>query len=254
MAYNQQFKILEVPPIVQELVAGGLQEPPGQYVVPEQDRPAATVSEMPEPIPIVDLSRMSSNSAEEFTKLQSALENWDLFLAVGHGMEPSFLAEAMKVAREFFELPLEEKMKYSNIVNGEKLSIDGYGNDMVVVENQVLDWNDRFNLLVEPESERNYSLFPTHPPSFRDFLWEYTTRCKAVANLVLQNLAKLLNLHEEHFLNMLGERSITQAVFNYYPRCPKPDHVFGQKPHTDGSMITVNFIDANVSGLQLQKY
>ncbi|KAF7104399.1 hypothetical protein CFC21_105299 [Triticum aestivum] len=85
MAYNQQFKILEVPPIVQELVAGGLQEPPGQYVVPEQDRPAATVSEMPEPIPIVDLSRMSSNSAEEFTKLQSALENWDLFLILSNG-------------------------------------------------------------------------------------------------------------------------------------------------------------------------
>ncbi|KAM3223890.1 hypothetical protein ACQJBY_057347 [Aegilops geniculata] len=253
MSYGQQFKIREVPPIVQELVAGGVQEPPGQYVVPEQDRPAAAVSEMPEPIPIVDLSRLSANSADELAKLKSALQNWDLFLAVGHGMEPSFLAEVMKAMREFFKLPLEEKQKYSNIVDGKKMNSDGYGNDMVVVENQVLDWNDRLSLLVEPESERAYAVWPAQPPSFRDILCEYTVRCRAVANLILQNLAKLLNLQEEYLTTMLGEKSLTQAIINYYPWCPKPDHVLGLKPHTDASMITINFIDDDVSGLQLQK-
>ena len=87
--------------------------------------------------------------------------------AVGHGMEPSFLAEAMKATREFFNLPLEEKQKYSNIVDGVKLGMYGYGNDMVVKENQVHDWYDRLNLLVEPESLRTYRLWPTQPPSFR---------------------------------------------------------------------------------------
>ncbi|XP_044953009.1 protein SRG1-like [Hordeum vulgare subsp. vulgare] len=252
-SYGQQFKIREVPPIVQELVAEGVQEPPGQYVVPEQDRPAAAFSEMPEPIPVVDLSRLSADSPDELAKLRSALENWDLFLAVGHGMEPGFLAEAMKVMREFFKLPLEEKRKYSNIVDGKKMSWDGYGNDLVVVENQVLDWNDRLSLLVEPESERAYALWPTQPPSFRDILCEYTVRCRGVANLILQKLAKLLNLQEEYLTTMLGEKSLTQATINYYPRCPKPDHVLGLKPHTDSSLITVNFVDVDVSGLQLQK-
>ncbi|KAE8776957.1 Protein SRG1 [Hordeum vulgare] len=79
MEYSQKFKILDIPPVVQELVAGGVQEPPVQYVVPEQDRPAA-VSEMPEPIPVIDLGRLSANNAEEFAKLQSALENWGFFL------------------------------------------------------------------------------------------------------------------------------------------------------------------------------
>uniref|UniRef100_M8C5B6 Protein SRG1 n=1 Tax=Aegilops tauschii TaxID=37682 RepID=M8C5B6_AEGTA len=174
-SYDQQFKVLEVPPIVQE--------PPSQYVLPEQDRPA----EMPEPIPIIDLSRLSAGSAEELDKLRSALE----ILAVGHvhGMEPSFLAQAMKVTREFFNLPLEEKHK--------------------------------------------------------DILSEYTVRCKAAANLVFRNMAKILNLQEEeHLVNMIGDNSITQAIFNYYPQCPKPDHVLGLKAHTDGSIITVNFADA----------
>ncbi|KAI4982918.1 hypothetical protein ZWY2020_023410 [Hordeum vulgare] len=251
-SYDQQFKVLEVPPIVQELVGAGVKEPPSQYVLPEQDRPAAAaVSEMPEPIPIIDLSRLSAGSPEEFAKLRSALENWNLFLAVGHGMEPSFLAEAMKATREFFNLPLEEKQKYSNIVNGEKMGMDGYGNDMVVKENQVLDWNDRLNLLVEPESLRTYRLWPTQPPSFRDVLCEYTVRCKAATNIVLRNMAKMLNLQEEHLVNMIGDNSITQAIFNYYPQCPRPDHVLGLKAHTDGSIITVNFADAE--GLQLER-
>ncbi|KAM0821708.1 hypothetical protein ACQ4PT_072011 [Festuca glaucescens] len=129
-------------------------QPPGQYVVSEQDRPAGAVPEMPEPIPIVDLSRLSAGSADEFAKLQSAMENWSFFLVVGHRMEPSFLDGVMNVAREFFKLPIEERQKCSNVVNGEKVSMQGYGNNMVIAEDQVLDWGDKFNLLVEPESER----------------------------------------------------------------------------------------------------
>jgi isopenicillin N synthase-like dioxygenase len=68
----------------------------------------------------------------------------------------------------------------------------------------------------------------------------------------LENLAKLLNLREDYFVDMFDEDSLTYARFNYYPHCPKPDHVLGMKPHTDASVITIVFIDDNVSGLQLQ--
>lgn len=252
MADAEPWKAVKIPPIVQEL-ATGVQEPPSRYVIPEQNRPTAAGSEMPDPIPIIDLSRLSDNCADEVAKLWSALENWGLFLAVGHGMEQSFLGEVMKVTREFFKLPLEEKQKYSNLVNGNEVRIEGYGNDMVVSEKQILDWCDRLYIIVEPENRRIYSLWPTQPPSFRDILSEYTVRCRQIANLFLQNLAKLLDLHEDYFVNMFDENALTYARLNYYPNCPKPEHVFGMKPHTDASVITVVFIDDNVSGLQLQK-
>lgn len=235
MADAEPWKTVTIPPIVQELVTS-VQEPPSRYVIPEQNRAALAGSEMLDPIPIIDLSRLSSN-ADEVSKLRSALENWGLFLAVGHGMEPGFLGEVMKVTRDFFKLPLEEKQKYSNLVNGNEVRIEGYGNDMVVSEKQILDWCDRLYIIVEPESRRINSLWPTQPPSFRFFL---------------ENLAKLLNLREDYFVDMFDEDSLTYARFNYYPHCPKPDHVLGMKPHTDASVITIVFIDDNVSGLQLQ--
>ena len=78
-------------------------------------------------------------------------------------------------------------------------------------------------------------------------------RCREVTNLVLKNLAKLLSLDKDYFINMLDENAITHARFNYYPHCPKPDQVFGLKPHSDATVITIVFVDDNVSGLQLQK-
>jgi hypothetical protein len=79
-------------------------------------------------------------------------------------MEPSFLGEVMKVTREFYKLPLEEKQKYSNFVDGKEFRMEGYGSDMVISEKQILDWCDRFYLVVEPESQRIYTLWPTQPP------------------------------------------------------------------------------------------
>ncbi|TVU02455.1 hypothetical protein EJB05_52043, partial [Eragrostis curvula] len=253
MADDQPWKI---PPIVQELAAG-VQTPPSRYVVREENRPDAAVA-MPEPIPIVDLSRLSAasdghGSDDEIAKLRSALQSWGLFLAVGHGMEPSFLAELMEVTRGFYNLPMEEKQKYSNLVNGKEFRVEGYGNDMVVSENQTLDWCDRFYLIVEPESRRVHSLWPPQPPSFCDVLREYTAKCREIVNLVLANLAKLLGLHEGYFLDkMAPEEAATYARFSYYPRCPKPDQVYGLKPHSDGSIITVVFVDDTVSGLQVR--
>nr|CAB3467223.1 unnamed protein product [Digitaria exilis] len=135
---DEQEQPWRIPPIVQELAAG-VQEPPSRYMVREKDRPVVGVP-MPEPIPVVDLSRLS------------ALQNWGLFLAVGHGIEPGLLAEMMKVSRGFFDLPLAEKQKHSNLVNGKEFRLQGYGGDMVVAEDQVLDWCDRLCLVVEPEN------------------------------------------------------------------------------------------------------
>ena len=80
MVDDQPWKI---PPIIQELAAG-VQEPPSRYVVGEQDRPAVAAAAMPEPIPIVDLSRLSAidDADDEAAKLLSALQNWGLFLVI----------------------------------------------------------------------------------------------------------------------------------------------------------------------------
>ncbi|WVZ82791.1 hypothetical protein U9M48_030016 [Paspalum notatum var. saurae] len=187
MADDQPWKIS---PNVQELAAAGVQETPSRYVISEQDRPSLDAASMPEPIPIVDLSQLSAAAADG-AGLLSALQNWGLLLirnklslsplsrAVGHGVEPGFLAEVMEVTRGFFKLPPEEKQKNSKLVNGKEFS-------------------------APPSAGRSpASCSPASP----------------------------------------GCWACTSA----------PDRVFGLKPHSDASVITVVLVDDAVAGLQVQK-
>lgn len=61
-------------------------------------------------------------------------------------------------------------------------------------------------------------------------------------------MAKSLSLtDEESFLRKITTMS---AQFNYYPPCSKPDQVFGLRPHTDGTGMTILLQDSQVRGLQ----
>ncbi|WP_323193003.1 2-oxoglutarate and iron-dependent oxygenase domain-containing protein, partial [Halostella sp. PRR32] len=60
-----------------------------------------------EPIPAIDLSRLSA--ADEADKLRAALQSWGLFLVTNHGLEASLMDAVMNASGEFFRQPIEEK-------------------------------------------------------------------------------------------------------------------------------------------------
>ncbi|KAL0315522.1 UNVERIFIED_CONTAM: Codeine O-demethylase [Sesamum radiatum] len=171
------------------------------------------------------------------------------FQAVNHGIENSFLDQVRQLAREFFHLPTGEKQKYARPSHG----FEGYGNDMVLFDNQSLDWVDRLYLLVHPQDQQKLKYWPENPVSFRDMLYDYTARPRQVEEQLLKSMAKSLSLPEDTFMKQFGERSTMAARFNYYPPCARVDVVVGLKPHTDASMLTILLQDEQVEGLQLLK-
>lgn len=66
-------------------------------------------------------------------------------------------------------------------------------------------------------------------------------------------MAEILGLQEDIFLNQFDEKAIMYARFNYYPHCKRPDLVFGLKPHSDGSAMTILLLDKEVGGLQVRR-
>ncbi|KAF8733025.1 hypothetical protein HU200_015382 [Digitaria exilis] len=199
-------QLWKLPPIVQELAAAGVREPPSRYMVNENDRPAIAGVPMPEPIPVVDLTQLfagfsDTGDADEPAKLLSTVQNWGLFL------------------------------QYSYLVNGKEFRVQGYGSDMVLAEDQILDWCDRLYLVVEPKSRR-VSLWPTQPPSFR-----YTAKCREIADLVLATMAKLVGLAEGYFVGKLDAKATTYA---------SPTRTRRWSP------ITIVSVNDTVNGLQVQ--
>uniref|UniRef100_A0A453Q9A2 Non-haem dioxygenase N-terminal domain-containing protein n=1 Tax=Aegilops tauschii subsp. strangulata TaxID=200361 RepID=A0A453Q9A2_AEGTS len=131
---------------VQELAVTA-KEPPPQYMVDE----VLAADEMPKPIPLIDLSRLTT-AADEADKLRATLKTRGLFLATNHGIEESLMDVMMSASRDFLRQPSEEKQKYNNLIVGKHFEMEGYGNDKVVTpQDQGLSWNDRLHLRVEPE-------------------------------------------------------------------------------------------------------
>ncbi|KAK6126914.1 hypothetical protein DH2020_039344 [Rehmannia glutinosa] len=251
---------------VQELVKDG-DEIPDRYIWRESSDYGAvdpTVTLTAE-IPVIDVSQLGLSSSAmdaELVKLRSALSSWGCFQArkvyaktivgvqaINHGIENSFLDEIRQLARDFFHLPMVEKQKHGRAGD----DYEGYGNDLVLFENQPLDWTDRLYLLVSPEDRQKLNYWPENPESFRYVLREYIARLKQIQEQLLKSIAMSLSLPEDCFLNQFGERSTMYARFNYYPPCSRPDLVLGLKPHADGSGITILLQDKEVKGLQLLK-
>ncbi|KAL5547725.1 hypothetical protein UlMin_002956 [Ulmus minor] len=232
---------------VQEL-AFTAQELPESYIQKACDVGALDAPAME--IPVIDLGLLGnySTSADELNKLQLALGSWGCFQAINHGISLEFLNQIRAITKQFFEIPLEEKMKYSR----EAGDIEGYGDDMVLSEDQKLDWSDRLYLAIYPEGQRKLQFWPENPKCFRSLLHEYTMKTKLISEVVLKAMAKSLNLEENCFVDQYGEAKL-HARFNFYPKCPRPDLALGVKAHADGTAITLLLQDETVEGLQFRK-
>ncbi|KAF8393131.1 hypothetical protein HHK36_021372 [Tetracentron sinense] len=244
-------KVVSLPKLVQELAINGEEPPPRYFFRDGKDAPIKA-SPLLSSIPIINLGLLSSSSSspsanEELEKLRSALSSWGCFQAIGHGISSSFLDEVHEISKGFFKLPLEEKKKYSTTVD----ELQGYGNDPVITEEQILDWSDRLYLFVHPEDQRKLKIWPETPNGFREILHEYSMNMKSIAELLYKGMARSLNLEENSFSSQLGERATFLARFNYYPPCPRPDLVLGLKPHSDFSVLAIVMPDKEVEGLQV---
>ncbi|XP_062010828.1 protein SRG1-like [Rosa rugosa] len=246
---------------VQEMSING-DEPPPEYIVREGIFGAIDSSPEIGQIPIIDINLYSTSSHDseqaenELEKLRSALSSSGCFQAIGHGISSSFLDKLREAATQFFALPeeekqknpLEEKQKHFKVAH----RTEGYGHDVKVSEEQVLDWAYRLTLRVFPEDQRCLDLWPENPNNFGEVLREYATKVRSMMGVLFKAMAKSLNLEENSFANQLfGEQALMTARFNFYPQCSRADQVLGVKPHTDGSGITVLLQDKEVEGLQI---
>ncbi|CAH8279589.1 unnamed protein product [Arabidopsis lyrata] len=210
---------------VQELLAAGEKLPERYLCTPtgdgEGDQPF-NVS-MPEmEIMVIDLSLLLSSSddgREELSKLHSAISTWGVVQVMNHGISEAFLDKILELTRQFFVLPTEEKHKYAREIS----SFQGFGNDMILSDDQVLDWVDRLYLITYPEDQRQLKFWPKIPSGFRETLLEYTMKQQLVVEKFFKALARSLGLEDNCFLEMHGENATLETRFNMYPPCPRPD-------------------------------
>ncbi|KAF3435680.1 hypothetical protein FNV43_RR22771 [Rhamnella rubrinervis] len=210
-------------------------------------------------IPTIDLSALSEGDTQELvSEIGHACQRWGFFQVVNHGIPSELLVKVEKMAKEFFELPADEKLK----VKRDEVNSMGY-HDSEHTKN-VRDWKEVFDYLVEdetvipashePDAEELRTLtnqWPQCPVEFREVFEEYAREVEKLAFKLLSLVALSLGLPENRFSGFFKGQT-SSIRLNRYPPCPFPHLALGVGRHKDAGVLTILAQD-DVGGLQVKR-
>lgn len=166
---------------------------------------------------------------------------------INHGVSEDLINDTMKVAKDFYDLPDEEKAKLYSLEpsNPCKLYSSGYNFD-----NEKLHfWRDNLRHPSHP-LDKWIHLWPEKPTNYRDVVGKYSLEVRKLSLRMLDLICEGLGLKPGYFEYELSGGQL--MVINHYPRCPDPSLTLGLPKHADPNLITV-LLQGSVYGLQVFK-
>ncbi|KAL6493035.1 Envelope glycoprotein gp160 [Orobanche gracilis] len=84
-----------------------------RFVRDEDERPKVPYNQFSDEIPVISLAGIVGNNREEICrKIVKACEEWGIFQVVDHGVDKVLIDSMICRAREFFDLPDQEKLRF----------------------------------------------------------------------------------------------------------------------------------------------
>ncbi|KAL8500234.1 hypothetical protein ACS0TY_020005 [Phlomoides rotata] len=218
---------------------------PSSYVRPESERPRLSEVEECNDVPIIDLS---SHRSLVVKQIGDACRDYGFFQVMNHGVGKERVDKMQRVAHEFFNLSVEEKMKLYSDDPSKTMRLSTSFN---VKKETVHNWRDYLRLHCYP-LDKYVPEWPSNPSCFKDDVSSYCMEVRQLGLRLEEAISESLGLHKDELKSVLGEQGQHMAV-NYYPACPEPELTYGLPAHTDPNALTILLQDLQVSGLQVLK-
>lgn len=219
---------------------------PASYVRPESERPKLSEVSTCENVPVIDLS--CTDRARIVKAIAYACSVFGFFQVVNHGVSKEAVADMLRVATEFFSLPVEEKLKLYSDDPSKTMRLSTSFN---VNKEKVHNWRDYLRLHCYP-LEKYVPEWPSNPSSFKDVVSNYSKEVRALGYRIEELISESLGLESPRVPRVLGDQGQHMAV-NFYPPCPEPELTYGLPGHTDPNALTILLQDLQVAGLQVLK-
>jgi len=221
-----------------------------KYILPPHERPQmiSEVSCYSESIPVVDLKDLDGpNRTRLVQEIRRACEEDGFFQIVNHGVPETVMKNMMSIAKEFFEMPVEDR---ACLYSEDRKQLVRVSTSFNIRKDKVLHWRDYMRHPCHPLEEVMGS-WPEKPAAYREIAGRYAAEVRGLVLRLLAAISEALSLDSD-YLNRIFGRHNQVMLTNYYPSCPKPDLTFGLPSHSDPDGITV-LMQGDVSGLQVLK-
>ncbi|KAJ7553011.1 hypothetical protein O6H91_06G080700 [Diphasiastrum complanatum] len=235
---------------VKALVDEGIKKIPDAYVLPVHHRPCHSEIFF-DSLPLIDMTDAQGERRPQFIEaIADACEKWGFFQVINHGVSPSMIQRMVDAAKEFFNLPLEEKMAYASddVAKTRRTGATRVGTSFNPSKETTLQWRDHLRHPCTPCPDV-IDNWPDNPTCYRQAALDYSVAIKQLAEQLLAGLSESLGLYDGSLIEKFYQHDQQLAV-NYYPPCPNPDLAVGLCSHSDPGGITILFQD-DVGGLQV---
>ncbi|CBZ24009.1 oxidase-like protein [Leishmania mexicana MHOM/GT/2001/U1103] len=214
-------------------------------------------------LPVIDIAPLYNDNKAHLLRVAHAIDDacrtWGFFYITGHNIPKDRVEQLTGMAKKFFALPQEEKLR----INIEKTS--GYHGYSTFGAEQLdsskpSDWKEAFDMgfhmpldhpsVVAGKPLRGPNHHPTWIEGWTELMEQHYSDMQRLALLLMRALALALDIDEDFFVSKFHEPlSVFRMI--HYPELPDEKGRVVCGAHTDYGIVTLLYQDS-VGGLQVQ--
>ncbi|GAA2547861.1 isopenicillin N synthase family dioxygenase [Mycolicibacterium diernhoferi] len=207
-------------------------------------------------LPVLDLSVLDTDLDAFRQALREAAHTAGFFYLTGHGVSDGQITEVLSLARQFFDLPTEDKDAISQLKSPQFRGYSRIGGELT---NGRVDWREQIDIGPEraiiPGAEGYWrlqgpNLWPSRPAAFRAAFEEWDRTLSAVGLRLLRHWAVSLGAAEDLFDAAFQDAPATLIKVVRYPGTA--DTTQGVGAHKDSGVLTLLLVEPDSEGLQVE--
>ena len=213
-------------------------------------------------LPILDFSQLDAGAepAAAFrAELLRVTHEVGFFYLTGHGVDAELTAELLRVSREFFALPDDQKLALENIHSPQFRGYTRVGGELTA---NAVDWREQIDIGVDRAEVARTSgtpdywrlegpnLWPESLPELEAVALRWNAELSRIALRLLRAWALALGSPENIFDDAFASRPFPLTKIVRYPG--QPERAQGVGEHRDGGVLTLLLVEPGKDGLQVE--